>query len=84
MPGIEIWGGGPGPLRFSLEGSSYTVGSDPDSVEIPVSDPNVSRVHAALERVGKVWLLRDLGSRNGTIVNGASPGSTGCATATKC
>jgi hypothetical protein len=35
-----------------------------------LSDPSVSRRHAELRRDGDRWLLRDLGSRNGTRVNG--------------
>lgn len=35
-----------------------------------VSQPSVSRRHAELRRDGRRWLLRDLGSRNGTRVNG--------------
>jgi FHA domain/Domain of unknown function (DUF1707) len=36
-----------------------------------LADPSVSRRHAELRRDGARWLLRDLGSRNGTRVNGA-------------
>jgi FHA domain/Domain of unknown function (DUF1707) len=35
-----------------------------------VPEPSVSRRHASLRRDGERWLLRDLGSRNGTRVNG--------------
>jgi FHA domain/Domain of unknown function (DUF1707) len=35
-----------------------------------VAEPSVSRRHAELRRDGARWLLRDLGSRNGTRVNG--------------
>jgi FHA domain/Domain of unknown function (DUF1707) len=35
-----------------------------------LAEPSVSRRHAALRRDGGRWLLRDLGSRNGTRVNG--------------
>jgi hypothetical protein len=42
------------------------------AVDVPVDwDPEVSRVHAALERVGAEWTLVDDGSsRNGSFVNG--------------
>jgi FHA domain/Domain of unknown function (DUF1707) len=36
-----------------------------------LAEPSVSRRHAELRRDAGRWLLRDLGSRNGTRVNGA-------------
>lgn len=38
--------------------------------DVVLSDPNVSRRHAELRRAGGRWLLVDLGSTNGTSVNG--------------
>ena len=35
-----------------------------------LAEPSVSRRHAGLRRDGSRWILRDLGSRNGTRVNG--------------
>jgi hypothetical protein len=46
------------------------MGTDAESVDLVLADPTVSGVHALLERVGTTWLLRDLGSRNGTRLNG--------------
>ncbi|MDP9024560.1 MAG: FHA domain-containing protein [Candidatus Eremiobacteraeota bacterium] len=40
------------------------------NVELPISDSEVSRVHARLETHGPVVYLRDLGSSNGTFLNG--------------
>jgi hypothetical protein len=40
------------------------------SCDCMVGEPSVSRRHAELRREGERWLLRDLGSRNGTRVNG--------------
>lgn len=37
---------------------------------IPISDPTVSKEHAEIVWRGDTWTLRDLGSRNGTRVNG--------------
>jgi pSer/pThr/pTyr-binding forkhead associated (FHA) protein len=38
--------------------------------EICLQDPTVSRPHARLERDGDSWTVRDLGSSNGTQLNG--------------
>jgi pSer/pThr/pTyr-binding forkhead associated (FHA) protein len=38
--------------------------------EISLQDPSVSRPHAQLDLVDNVWVITDLGSANGTIVNG--------------
>jgi hypothetical protein len=38
--------------------------------DVVLSDSNVSRRHAELRRSGERWLLVDLGSTNGTLVNG--------------
>jgi hypothetical protein len=35
-----------------------------------IAAPSVSRRHASLRRAGERWLLRDLGSSNGTRLNG--------------
>lgn len=41
-----------------------------DSNNLPIKDEAVSRVHASVERVAGQYVLRDLGSSNGTLVNG--------------
>ena len=41
-----------------------------ESNDLVVDADGVSRVHAVLERFGDTWCVRDLGSRNGTFVNG--------------
>ena len=46
-----------------------TMGRGTD-VEVSLPDPEVSRRHARLETHGKVVYLRDLGSSNGTFLNG--------------
>jgi pSer/pThr/pTyr-binding forkhead associated (FHA) protein len=38
--------------------------------EVGLQDPSVSRPHAKLELVDTTWILYDLGSANGTLVNG--------------
>ena len=43
-----------------------------ESNDVVVDAEGVSRVHAVFERFGDAWCVRDLGSRNGTFVNGGS------------
>jgi len=38
--------------------------------DIVIPDPQVSRLHARLEKAGEGWVILDLESRNGTLVNG--------------
>jgi hypothetical protein len=40
------------------------------SNDVVLADPNVSRRHARLRKEGGRWILSDLGSTNGTAVNG--------------
>lgn len=39
------------------------------SWEVALQDPAVSRPHAQLELIDNVWVIRDMGSANGTLVN---------------
>lgn len=48
----------------------YVLGRELDC-DVVLSDPSVSRHHAVLRRDGRRWLLEDLGSTNGTRVNGS-------------
>jgi hypothetical protein len=49
------------------------MGRDP-ACEVSLSDPTVSRRHALVCFRDGRWILQDLGSRNGTIVNGVRVG----------
>jgi hypothetical protein len=61
---------GPRPnLIFDLDQDSYTIGREAGN-EIVIEDPQVSRRHATLTRQGPTYLLEDIGSTNGTYVNG--------------
>lgn len=55
-----------------LEGATITVGRDPQNLLRfdPVQDDKVSSFHARLEPQGEGLLLVDLGSKNGTFLNG--------------
>ena len=50
-------------------GHPLRIGRDPAN-GLRLSHETVSRVHAELSRQGGLWVLRDLGSTNGTSVNG--------------
>nr|WP_276545930.1 FHA domain-containing protein [Brachybacterium muris] len=54
--------------RFLLDSDTTVVGRHPNS-EIFLDDVTVSRKHAAFVRDGGGFLVRDLGSLNGTYVN---------------
>jgi pSer/pThr/pTyr-binding forkhead associated (FHA) protein len=66
---LEVWGPAGRELR-ALDSERLTVGTL-ETNELIVPADGVSRVHAAFERFGDTWTVRDLGSRNGTFVNGA-------------
>jgi hypothetical protein len=57
------------PVLTLPAGESITIGRTP-SCDCLISDPTVSRRHAELRRDDDGWTLTDLGSTNGTRVNG--------------
>jgi pSer/pThr/pTyr-binding forkhead associated (FHA) protein len=61
---------GPTPgAAFMLEGDQITIGRDPAN-SITINDAEISRRHARLTYQGGKYVLEDLGSTNGTFVNG--------------
>ena len=60
----------PAPLEFPRgTGDSFSIGRG-SACDLAIADMTVSRVHARLDRTPDGWLLADLGSTNGTRVNG--------------
>jgi ABC-type multidrug transport system ATPase subunit/pSer/pThr/pTyr-binding forkhead associated (FHA) protein len=55
-------------IQFN-ESKVLSIGRD-SSNDIVLKAPTVSRVHAQVERIGQRFRVRDLGSSNGTFVNG--------------
>ena len=53
---------------FRIEGTT-TLGRMP-GCDVVIADPGASRQHARIERRNDVYVLVDLGSTNGTLVNG--------------
>lgn len=61
---------GPTPgATYSLEGDQLVIGRDSSS-SIAINDAEVSRKHARLNFQGGKYVIEDLGSTNGTFVNG--------------
>lgn len=48
----------------------FLLGRSKSQADLVLDDPNVSRQHAAIERVGDQWVLADLGSTNGCYIDG--------------
>jgi Inner membrane component of T3SS, cytoplasmic domain len=65
---LELWTG-TGRELLTIPGERATIGSS-EAADIVVADSSVSRVHALLEQLAGSWFVQDLGSRNGTFVNG--------------
>src|SRR5512132_4730671 len=65
---LEMWVGSTRTL-IPLERGGITIGLSPTN-DVPLAfDRTVSRVHAVLELIASRWCVRDLASRNGTVVN---------------
>ena len=70
-------GGMPAAALVLQDGSRITVGEDPVLIgrapecDVELADSTVSRRHAEVVRDGDAWFVRDLGSSNGTKVNGS-------------
>jgi pSer/pThr/pTyr-binding forkhead associated (FHA) protein len=65
MPKLIVSGVG-----YDLVEQVVTIGRAPDNT-IHIDDPSVSGRHAELRRTDRAYQLRDLGSTNGTRVNGS-------------
>jgi pSer/pThr/pTyr-binding forkhead associated (FHA) protein len=72
----EELGVAPAPATLETDGTNYTIdkqkvviGRSKDC-DIRVADPNASRRHAEVRQEGSAFWLHDLGSTNGTTVNG--------------
>lgn len=68
-PMLEVRTGVDAGARLLLDGGRMTAGRG-ESCDLVVRDTTVSREHAAFVRRGDAWWVIDLGSTNGTRVNG--------------
>lgn len=72
---LDLVVGGRTALRFPLAGDRPTTLGRSSDADIPLGDRLVSRMHAGVRLEDSGWTIRDLGSRNGTTVDGRTVGS---------
>ncbi len=60
-----------GDRRFALSSPATVVGRGRDS-DIKLDDPNISRRHVEFRAQGSDWVVSDMGSTNGTRLNGGA------------
>jgi DNA-binding winged helix-turn-helix (wHTH) protein len=70
-PLLVIYKGTLAGTRWPITGESITLGRAEDC-DIVLPERQISRYHARIERDTTGFVLRDLGSKNGTFVNGES------------
>lgn len=66
---LEIWAPEGRQVR-ALDAERVALGAAEDSDVTFEGDETISGIHAVVERYGDHWSIRDLGSTNGTFVNG--------------
>ena len=58
-------------VAFHINGDEFVIGKKRRCVNgLILNNPTVSRVHCKICRVGEIFYLIDLGSSNGTYLNG--------------
>jgi len=68
-PSVEVWELS-GRRTVELFNDRVTIGKGPENDLAIESDDTVSRLHAVLDQFAAGWCVTDLGSSNGTFVNG--------------
>jgi hypothetical protein len=75
-PSLEFYSDGSGELRrVAIEKFPFRIGRA-DSADLRIESAQVSREHAEIVERSGVWVVRDLGSTNGTQVNGKTVSET--------
>ena len=68
-PYLAVLGAGEPPQGYALRHPLTTLGRGPEN-QITLQDDRVSRAHAVLAPIGQDFVVIDLSSRHGTVVNG--------------
>jgi len=69
LPYVVVVDGPRTGARFPLKDGANIIGRAPGN-EIRLDDQSVSRQHAEISKTESGWFVKDLGSKNGTMVNG--------------
>lgn len=69
-PVLDVWSADGQRRQVPLQNTRISVGRAVDNDLAFPDDFSLSRQHIVLERSGKAWTVRDLGSKNGTTLNG--------------
>ena len=69
MPILRVKNGPQRGLEVELKGDNLVIGRDEIPGGLQILDQGISRRHAEIFRIGEMYFLRDLGSRNGSYVN---------------
>lgn len=69
MPIIRVKNGPHKGNEHEIKGETLVIGRDENPDGIQILDQGISRRHAEIFRIGEMYFIRDLGSRNGTFVN---------------
>jgi pSer/pThr/pTyr-binding forkhead associated (FHA) protein len=68
-PMLIIYKGALKGTRWPVEGDVFTLGRDAEC-DLVFPERQISRFHARIERDSEGYLIRDMGSKNGTFLNG--------------
>ncbi len=55
--------------KFIVDSEETFIGSDSEKCQVALKDPEVSKVHAVIEKHNNIYILKDLKSKNGIMLN---------------